>query len=244
MKKKILILSLFLLIATGCDVTYQVEIYNDKFTEEAILNAKNNEYIDEFQTTAKDSLEGALTEYKQSAGDDDVKVKDQSSQEDIELFVENNGKITEYGNSVLLKNCFELVNVLSEEDQYVLATSKGATCFDQFLNMDKLTIRIKTNHKVISHNADKKQLHTYIWEIDKNNASDKINADTNGADGQSGSEQEPTTPVGTTPEGETPSETTPEDTKDNGESSNVVLNEFGQPYVPNNGAATSDTTDE
>ncbi len=173
MKKKILILSLFLLITTGCDVTYQVEIYNDKFTEEAILNAKNNEYIDEFQTTAKDSLEGALTEYKQSAGDDDVKVKDQSSQEDIELFVENNGKITEYGNSVLLKNCFELVNVLSEEDQYVLATSKGATCFDQFLNMDKLTIRIKTNHKVISHNADKKQLHTYIWEIDKNNASDK-----------------------------------------------------------------------
>lgn len=79
---------------------------------------------------------------------------------------------------------------------------------------------------------------------DKNNASDKINADTNGADGQSGSEQEPTTPVGTTPEGETPSETTPKDTKDNGESSNVVLNEFGQPYVPNNGAATSDTTNE
>ncbi|HIT22454.1 MAG TPA: hypothetical protein IAB56_05790 [Candidatus Scybalousia intestinigallinarum] len=173
MKKKILILSLFLLFTTGCNVTYQVEIYNDNFTEEAVLNAKNNEYIDEFQTTAKDSLEGALTEYKQSAGDGDVKVKDQSNQEDIELFVENNGKITEYGNSVLLKNCFDLVNVLVEEDQYVLATSKGATCFDQFLNMDKLTIHIKTNHKVISHNADKKQLHTYIWEIDKNNASDK-----------------------------------------------------------------------
>ena len=78
---------------------------------------------------------------------------------------------------------------------------------------------------------------------DENDASDQDDTDAAGTDGQTGSEQEPTAPVGTTPQEELPADT-PEGHQDGGGSSNVVLNEFGQPYVPDNGAASSGTTKE
>ena len=40
-------------------------------------------------------------------------------------------------------------------------------------NLESITVNVKTNHKVVSHNADQVSDGKYVWEIDKNNAGGK-----------------------------------------------------------------------
>ena len=41
------------------------------------------------------------------------------------------------------------------------------------MNIDEIQIKIKTNHKVLSHNADLIEGDTYIWKITDENSNNK-----------------------------------------------------------------------
>ena len=76
--------------------------------------------------------------------------------------------------------CYDKFSVLrykdeeTKDERLLLSTSKENECFNIYTNnLDEVKINVKTNHKVISHNADIVSGNTYQWIINKNNYTNK-----------------------------------------------------------------------
>jgi len=52
-------------------------------------------------------------------------------------------------------------------------TSKTFNCFEHYKDLDKVTVMIKSNHKLIETNADKVDGYKYYWTIEKETKDDE-----------------------------------------------------------------------
>lgn len=153
-----------LLFVSGCSVDYnltfkgrelseniKIDATNSNITEEQINNLlKNQLYID---------TEQQLYQIKQK------KKKLELSQK----YTTNT-----YENSPLLSQCYTAYNFIEESQYYDLTTSSTFTCNPfEYMYIDELKIKIKTNYKVLSHNADSVENNTYIWNITTENSHNK-----------------------------------------------------------------------
>ncbi len=173
-KRKIVLLLTIILIATGCEAKYNLTIDENKMVETASFFVDNNEENQEI-----------LTNYLQSNYMAYYNMDNRKSYnyEKEEIYNDNNIgmklKYTYLGDNLkkssLLEKCYYKKSIIKTENEIVISTDGKATCFykDSDKLLDKLTINIKTDLKVIENNADKVKGNTYTWIIDDSNYQNK-----------------------------------------------------------------------
>lgn len=163
--KKILI-CLGLLLLTGCTVNYNLEISEDKISENITGDILKNEFdsIDDelgdhtiyhFLHDEQYSLIDKSDLYKQSINDNSDKIDFNYSYD----YKDN------FNNSRVLNECYENVIFEENDDFYIIKLSGGFYCL---LN-SKITVNLTTDYSVLNSNADKKNGNVYTWYLEKDN---------------------------------------------------------------------------
>lgn len=189
MKKK-LILLIVLLLTTGCSANYDIEIYNNEVKEKL-------EYINTDPSSWDSKVQYGFT-YRQlvEASKDypypvfDSTVVDENDIIKIEgveyydntLISDTNklGQKLEYkkftldnfSDSSIVKKCYQYFNIIEKDDEIIFSTSLENKCFNEYSNLDIITVNLKTNHKVVSSNADIVNGYHYTWNISKEEKDD------------------------------------------------------------------------
>lgn len=163
--KKIILSVLLLLFASGCDAIYNVEIYNDTCKEDVtIIEDDSNNWYDKNQygATFKDMLD---EEYNHDNYYYSKKMI--SSESELGLNYKGELSLIDYDTSSIVYRCYDYFTMAEKDESIVISTSNHNRCFDNYKWLDNLTINVKTNHKVISNNADNINGNTYTWELSK-----------------------------------------------------------------------------
>ena len=189
MIKKIFCLLGLLFLVSGCDVTYELNIDGDELKEKTDIvetNSNNlnlpyltttyqgmfDEYIkkpipisiqDEIQPDSDEELPGVVYYKKKDISD--------NNQTGFRLTGKFNDNTIR--NSTVINDGYNRFLKAGIDGHIVLSTGERLKAFDQYLTLDNVTIKIKTNHEVIKHNADEVKKGTYIWHIDRSNYTDK-----------------------------------------------------------------------
>lgn len=183
MKEKIIFLVIILFTLTGCEINYTLDIDKDNLIETtaAIGNPEDknedfelssqilyDEYINKpipifndviIQAESNQKLKG-ITYYKK-----------ENLSDNANLGIKYNGEFNfdNITKSTIINYAYPDFSVKREDDNLVLETGKRFKLFEQYPNLEKVTINIKTNRKVIDNNADKISNHIYTWTITKDN---------------------------------------------------------------------------
>lgn len=189
MKKKLFLL-IFLFLVTGCSATYDIEIYNNTVKEDL-------EYIDSIPSNWDKEAQYGLT-YRELVVDSsnypypvfDSTVVDENDTIKIEgveyydntLISDSNRlgqklsyhqfTLDNFYDSSIVKKCYQYFSVLEEDNHIILSTSLENTCFDSYPSLDFITVNLKTNHKVVSNNADIVDGYHYTWNISRTEKDD------------------------------------------------------------------------
>ena len=184
-KYKVLLFSFLLFILSGCTATYDLKISEKGFSENLKINAtsisENNEVVNYpllAYVTDNEGDDSSLSEedkFKKIKGIDYY--NDSISQDD------NGFNIIKYSyqfdksrflDSSIINRSFSRViikkydsNGDGKDDYTYLTTSDDFSLFDDYNNLEKVTIRITCNYKVISNNADSREDNTYIWTFSR-----------------------------------------------------------------------------
>ena len=186
--KRNIFLWIILISLTGCSVEYKLDI-DDEIREVVEINNINSE------SSLFKNFNGLLPIDYQA---DDFSVFqeriDGVEYYDVETSTKNNDKmifshnfqiknkdnnIIKYDDSMIVKTCFKYVTAMNNTDEendineLILSTSHGFLCYNNYEELEDVTIIINSKYKLIETNADTIDGHKYIWNIDKNNASDK-----------------------------------------------------------------------
>ena len=167
MKKIIIFVCLLLL--TGCSATYEITIKNNKITEKLTLIELNQSKFDlenDAGWTLRDSFKAQLEVANDEFSVQSYTVKDLSTDTTLELEYKSNSS-RELTNSSAINQCY--ANPIIEIEDKVINFSTGSefTCYDYYENLEDITIILKTNHKVLSSNANMVEDNKYIWVLTK-----------------------------------------------------------------------------
>lgn len=172
--KKILILLILIITATGCEAQYNLTITKDTMEESVdFLYANNkdnqkiiNKYLKNNYMAYYDMDNRTTNNYKLEEIKDNDKIGINFN------YTYNKNTLQK---SSLLDMCYYQKTVTKTDDEIILTTDGKTTCFykDNEKLLDKLTINIKTDLKVKENNADKVKNNVYTWIIDNNNFQNK-----------------------------------------------------------------------
>ena len=164
MRTKITIL-LAIILFTGCELQYNIEINNDKINNYMELDAAK--FDDGFNTDSVydvySILDGKNSRFYDKKINGDI----------IKFSYEYD--ITNFDKAYYLKTCFENYEFRNENGNYIIDAKGVFKCLPYQVNdylmydYDKLTLHIKTNEKVIKHNSDYNDVNDYYWYIDGKN---------------------------------------------------------------------------
>ncbi len=166
MNKKVFILILFISVfsLTGCDAKYEMEIKNNKITENISFSVPNensekkiNELIDYYGINADSAFTQKLTK-----GSNDTEVSLSGKTTKLDAYFDSSDSF--------INKCYNKVSFTLEDGMYYIGTSQGFKCLTyDYMQLDKVSISIKTYHKVYDNNADEVSNNVYTWNIDRNN---------------------------------------------------------------------------
>lgn len=187
MKKKILILVLAVLFTAGCDINYTLDIGNDTFKETTTVkgNPDNedqsfdlstevlyNEYINKPIPTFNDVIMEAESNEKLD-GITYYNTEDISDETYLGGRFEGGFTLENITNSTFINYAYADFEITEDDNQIRLSTGPRFKLFEQYPNLDKVTINIKTKQKVIENNSDEFKDNTYTWVINKENYGNK-----------------------------------------------------------------------
>lgn len=181
--KKIILLVMFVFVLSGCTATYEVVIEDESYKESLTINGADIDsnmskwnipvYADE------NDIENLLEVEKVP------KVTYYEKTETMESGIRNykyynEFNMTEYYRSYFAVNSYDFFGVFyddtdlkGEKEIITISTSSQFLPFAKYENLDAVTVKIKTNHRVYSHNADSVDKYTYTWNITRDNYEDK-----------------------------------------------------------------------
>ncbi len=169
MKIKILILIFLIISLSGCTANYKLEINNKTIKERLTIN---NIDINEIKKV------NIPIDYEI----DDVSIYDKKSNDidyyNIEL-TDNSAKISynfnteEFDSSMLFKNCYENATFTKDDYELLISTSNKFLCYDEYDELEEITINVYSKYKLINTNADKIDNNNYYWYINKSNKDSK-----------------------------------------------------------------------
>ena len=166
MKIKLLYLALLLFLLTGCDVSYNLTIFDGDFKEKLTVNGvnvteSNKELILPLNYENDDySLENV------KPGDDgfyDLKIKDNG----YSLF--HNFNYDDFVKSTILNSCYQDIDVKKLDNNIYISTTGKFKCFDYYDNIETVKVKINSSYKLVASNADSVDGSNYIWNINRNN---------------------------------------------------------------------------
>lgn len=188
--KKLILLSVVMFFLTGCSATYDIEIYNNQVKEDMeFVNTNPSSWDSEAQygLTYRDLLL-ASHDYPYPAFDSTVVDEDDTIKLDgVEYYnnqlISNSTKLGQrlsyhkftldnFNDSSIVKKCYQYFNIIEEESNIILSTSFENKCFDEYPMLDNITINLKTNHKVVSSNADSVSGYHYTWNLTRESKDD------------------------------------------------------------------------
>lgn len=190
-KKKLILLLVLIFLFTGCSATYELEVYNNKFKENVSINNYDPKSWDTVLSTGfsykrqiMDNLKYPLPAFSDTTvdendwirldGEEYYETKLISSKNNLGLSWNYNFNDTNYSRAKLPSMAYQYFTfTTSNENTWILSTDAKLKSFEEYSNLEKLTIKIKTNHKVINHNADKVEGTTYTWNILRENQNKK-----------------------------------------------------------------------
>lgn len=183
--KKGIALLVLPVVLCGCSATYNVNITKDTITEELLI-------LDDVNVSS--SLEEMshiyppmTVDYKEAIEDDDIA----NLEEGMEIYNQKIDKIKgayqiryEYSkftkdtivNSNIARAAYNNVGYLysPKENIIQLSTNSNVKAFDEFPNLDSVTVNITTEYLVSNSNADQVNGNTYTWVITRENKNRNI----------------------------------------------------------------------
>lgn len=190
MKKKILFLLILLFMTTGCNANYDIEIYNNQVKEKMeFVNTDNTSWDSEVQygLSYRELLNASYRYpypvFSSTVVDEDDTIKLDGIEYYKNTLIEENNKLGQrleynqftldnFSDSSLVKKCYQYFNIIEKDDVIVLSTSLENKCFKEYPLLDTITVNLKTNHKVVSNNADITNGYHYTWNLTKENQED------------------------------------------------------------------------
>ena len=176
--KKNIFLVLILFVLTGCTANYEIEINNNKIKEKLTVLENNVELFDKENDsgwTLRDSFNAILS--RDEFSKDDYSIESLNNKNQLG-FKYNNEKLESIINSTILNQCYTNPSVKIKNNIVEIQTGDSFECYELYENLESVKVTFKTNHKVISTNADLKQDNKYIWNItEKGNKNIKISYD-------------------------------------------------------------------
>lgn len=192
MKKKYLILVLILILINlcGCTVNYEININDDVVTENMEFYEADPKKINAFyppDSVSSDSIEKYT--YKQMINfqnlNDEYAFKNNLNTEQIynkKKIDESNRmgmkysyafNINDYTNSNIANSFVTYFSARTSGEFYAISALDFSSIFSQYPYLNNISIKIKTNHKVVDSTADSTEGNEYIWNITKSNAKTK-----------------------------------------------------------------------
>ena len=189
MKKKFILLILLFLV-TGCSANYDIEIYNNTVKEDmeyfdSISSNWDSEalYGLTYRELVTDSVSYPYPVFDSTVVDENDTIKiDGVEYYDNKLISDSNKlgqslsyhkfNLDNFNDSSIVKKCYKYFSILEEGDNIILSTSLENTCFDAYPSLDYITVNLKTNHKVVSSNADVVNGYHYTWNLSRENKDD------------------------------------------------------------------------
>jgi hypothetical protein len=169
--KYFLLTMLVLLLTTGCDGVYNVEIYNGSYKEDITITEKNSNNWDDVNENGVSFREQLDAEYNRDNHYYDKMLISNSTE--LGLNYKSNFNLIDYSSLGIGYRCYQYFRAVESDGIITIMTSNRNTCYDHYKWLDNITINVKTNHKVINNNADKVDGDTYTWYLTRENASDK-----------------------------------------------------------------------
>lgn len=174
--KKIIILLILMISLTGCEAVYNLNINNDTFNEELILttNDKSNKMQKTINIALKSNIPVDDNYYKPEVNFKQNNLKyykitkiDTSN----ELGVRYQTELTkeEYPSSTIVKEHIPSFKITEVGNIISLNLGNKRSIFENYPDLEKLTINVTTNKKVSKHNADGVNGNTYTWHLNKDN---------------------------------------------------------------------------
>lgn len=189
LKKKFLILISIVFLISGCDITYNLDIYNGKFSENIkIIENDKSKWNSNVSTTTAQELYNSykakpipISSYSPMIPGTNEKlndvlyynVNDLTNQKRIGMEYNYDMTQSQFNDSYFVRYAYNRFLVATIKDNITISTGEKLKLFEQYNNLENVTINITTNHKVIKHNADKVDGDTYIWKVNRENADDK-----------------------------------------------------------------------
>lgn len=168
MKNKLYLIIPLLLLLTGCTVNYNLNIDQNKITENISGTVTNKEITPEIEGRSDVNPQYYYLYLDDSALTTDSNEKYTKEITDIEDGKKFNFNYTYNGNydkSKLINNCFEN-HIINENDEYYYIKLSGKfSC----LYSDKININVISNYEVLDNNAQKVDGNKYTWVIDSSN---------------------------------------------------------------------------
>lgn len=177
--KKIIVLLALVLLLTGCSANVNIEITSSGIEEEIIINA----YSD--SSTTKEQIYSSFRKYMPVF--DSVPLSDtepDTKKNGIEYYTRTQSdlgsgyqfvykydyKFDDYKNSRSIKQSFDSRTIQRnavDKNIMISTDSGGLNLFDQYSNLESVTINIKTPYKVLENNANYVNGDTYTWVLRK-----------------------------------------------------------------------------
>lgn len=181
---KIIGLCLICFVLSGCSVEYNVEITNKNILENIVID----DYVTETRS-AQDIMDFYESNYPVYDDEDsnlgvdyDLKQKYPNvNYYDKKISIDNysyhmtydfNHNLKDYYRSYLLVHNYEVRKVEIKDNKLYLATN-SINNYIKYYDLEKLTVNIKTDYKVIENNADLINDNVYTWYFTKENNATK-----------------------------------------------------------------------
>lgn len=168
MKKITLIF--IIILCTACSANYDIIVSDNSIEEKSsILINKNEEDYDKLISELNANLYGAIESINNK---DSLLLQNIDNDNEYGINYYNKYNFNNYNQSILLKECYENVDVYITNGYLNINTSDNFKCFEYYNYLSNINITVKTEYK-LSGNYDRKDGNTYIWNIDKTNYSGK-----------------------------------------------------------------------
>lgn len=174
--KKIILMFLFILLISGCNAEYEITINSkDRIINDSlkISNLDKSMNVEEIMT--KNIGVQYYENYVMFSSVNSPNKKYYNKTFENNLFsLSNNSTIYEFGNSAIVKSCFD--NYVVSEDYYdIYLTASGFNCFNKYQTLEEVKFKIVIDSAIVSTNLEKLDLNTYSKIITRQNANEEIN---------------------------------------------------------------------
>lgn len=164
---------------TGCDVTYNLQIDKNKYTEDIEAKAYYADYVGFNQIVLGDRLESLdlniinkpLLYTTNNINNSSYETKKIDDGINFGLFLKGEFNNNNNSSRAVSVACNDY-KILKTNNAYSLV-AKDFVLFERYPDLDSITVKVKSFYKILDNNADSVKDNVYIWNINRSNYKNK-----------------------------------------------------------------------